>query len=77
MKTVVCDICGAEGAKIRKVARLFGKGANMLVVQNVPAAHCPTCGETYFTSDTLRTLDEVRKKGRANATPREIPVADF
>lgn len=48
--SLVCDICGKEGAKVRHVSRSYGKGDNLLVIENVPVISCPHCGESYLTA---------------------------
>ncbi len=52
---MVCDICGKEGARIRRVARSYGQGEKLLVIENVPVVSCPFCGERYLTAETLYT----------------------
>ena len=47
-----CQICGKNGARIRRVSETFGKGADLLVDENVPLVVCQSCGESYFTADT-------------------------
>ena len=32
---MVCDICGKNGARTRKVSRTYGKGKNLLVIENI------------------------------------------
>ncbi|MCX7000740.1 MAG: YgiT-type zinc finger protein, partial [Candidatus Sumerlaeota bacterium] len=31
-----CDICGKAGARMRRVSRSYGRGDNILVIENVP-----------------------------------------
>ena len=50
---MVCEVCGQEGARIRKVARTYGKGKNLLVIEKVPVVSCSQCGESYLTAETL------------------------
>ena len=33
---MVCDICGQEGARIRRVAETYGKGRDLVVIENIP-----------------------------------------
>jgi YgiT-type zinc finger domain-containing protein len=46
---MICDICGQEGARVRRVTRGYGKGENLLVMENVPVISYPYCGESYLT----------------------------
>ncbi len=50
---MVCDICGREGARIRRIARTYGKGKDLLVIENIPVVRCPHCRESYLTAETL------------------------
>jgi YgiT-type zinc finger domain-containing protein len=50
---MICDICGKHGAEIHYVARNYGKGANLLIIENVPVVSCPHCGESYLTAATV------------------------
>jgi len=74
---VICDLCGAEGVRIRKVSETLGKGPGLLVVDNVPLMVCPQCGEGYFTAATLHELERIRLHGANFATERAIKVAQF
>ena len=41
---MICDICGKDGAEIRYATRSYGKGANLLVIENIPVVTCPHWG---------------------------------
>jgi len=72
-----CDVCGKEGAIIRHVTRSYGKGANLLVVENVPLISCPHCGESYMTAATLHEIERIKRRRRTVATKRPVAVAVF
>lgn len=74
---MVCDICGQEGARIRKVTRTYGKGKNLLVIENVPVIVCPHCGESYLQADTLHELERIKQKRKRVARERQVAVATF
>jgi YgiT-type zinc finger domain-containing protein len=74
---MVCDICGKEGARIRRVTRSYGKGANLLVIENIPVVSCPHCGETYFTAETLHEIERIKLQRRSFATKRPVAVVNF
>ena len=74
---MVCDICGKEGARVRRTARTYGKGDDLLVIENVPVISCPHCGESYLTADTAHQLDRIRRHRRELAVSRPIPVAEY
>ena len=74
---MICDICGKEGARIRRVARSYGKGENLLVIENVPVVSCPHCGESYLTAETLHEIERIKLHRKSFAMPRQVAVADF
>jgi len=57
---MICDICGKEGAVIRRVTRSYGSGADLLVIENIPLVSCPQCGESYFTAETLHEIERIK-----------------
>jgi YgiT-type zinc finger domain-containing protein len=77
MNELVCDICGNEGARIRRVTRSYGKGNDLLVIENVPVISCPHCGESYLTAETLQELERIKLHRRSFAVERPVDVAEF
>lgn len=76
-RSITCDICGRRGAQIRSVTRSYGKGANLLVIENVPVVVCPHCGESYLTAETLHELERIKLHRRSLARPRQVAVASY
>ena len=58
---MTCDICGQEGVKLRKVTETYGKGRDLLVIEDIPMFSCPHCGESYFTAETLHEIEYIKK----------------
>ena len=58
--TMTCDICGHGEAQIRYMTRSYGKGATLLVIENVPVVVCLHCGESYLTAETLHELKRIK-----------------
>jgi len=75
--TMVCDACGKEGARVRKITETYGKGEDLLVIENVPMISCPNCGENYFTSDTLHEIERIKIHRGSFAKERTVKVAEF
>ena len=75
--SIVCEICGRSGAQIRRITRSYGKGANLLVIENVPVVVCPHCGESYLTAETLHEIERIKLHRRSFARPRNVAVASF
>jgi YgiT-type zinc finger domain-containing protein len=76
-REIVCDNCGQAHARIRKVPRTYGKGANLLVIENVPVVSCPQCGQSYLTADVLHEIERIKQCRSGRATERTVEVASF
>ena len=74
---MICAVCGKEGAVVRRVSRSYGKGKDLFVIENIPLASCPQCGESYFTAETLQELERIELHRQSFAVERSIPVAQF
>jgi len=74
---MVCDNCGKRGARIRRVARTYGRGKDLLVIDNVPIITCPHCGESYLEANTLHEIERIKLHKRSFAVNRSVPVATF
>jgi YgiT-type zinc finger domain-containing protein len=74
---VTCDVCGNDGARIRRVCRSYGKGQNLLVIENVPVVSCPHCGESYLTAQTLHEIERIKAERQSLAEKRTVAVAEF
>ena len=75
--TLTCDVCGKDGARIRYVARSYGKGKSLFVIENVPVVSCPHCGESYLTADTLHEIERIKLHRQSFASERPVLVAEF
>jgi len=67
-----CDICGKEGAKVKRLPRTYGKGKNLLLIENVPVVSCPNCGESYLTAETLHEIERLRVHQKSIASTRQV-----
>ncbi|MEK6776749.1 MAG: type II toxin-antitoxin system MqsA family antitoxin, partial [bacterium] len=56
---MICENCGNQGARIRRITRTYGKGKDILVVENVPVVTCPHCGESYLEAETLHEIERI------------------
>ena len=72
-----CAVCRQTGASVRRISRSYGKGANLLVIENVPIVSCPHCGESYLTADTLHEIERIKLHRKTFAEERCIGVATF
>ena len=74
---MVCEICGQKGAKVHRVARTYGQGKDILVIENVPVVSCPHCGESYLEAETLHEIERIKVHQKSFAVKRLVPVAHF
>ncbi len=72
-----CELCGEKSARVRRITRSYGKGDNLLVIENIPIVSCPACGESYFTADTLHELERIKLHRKDFADQRRVLVAGF
>lgn len=76
-KKNICDFCGADQAKIKYITRSYGKGTNLLIIENVPTVICQHCGESYLTAETLHEIARIKLHRKSFAKPRQVAVAEF
>jgi YgiT-type zinc finger domain-containing protein len=74
---LVCENCERSGARVIHVSRSYGKGSDLLVIENVPVISCPHCGENYLTAATLHSIDEIKRNRSKIAAKRPVSVALF
>ena len=77
VNALVCDVCGKGGAQVRHVTRTYGRGARLLVIENVPLVSCPHCGESYMTAATLHEIERIKRQPARSASKRPVAVAVF
>jgi len=74
---MICDICGRKGARVRKVTEAYGKGKDLLIIENIPMVSCPNCGESYFTADTLHEIERIKLHRGSFSAEKAVEVASF
>jgi len=72
-----CSLCGEQTARLVKRPQIVGKGATLMIVENVPMYLCRNCGHTYFTAEVARMLDQFRLNPNLCTETRAIPIAEF
>ena len=72
-----CDVCGENNAQIKRVTRSYGKGADLLIIENVPVVVCQHCGESYLTAETLHEIARIKLHRKSFAEQRSVAVAEF
>jgi YgiT-type zinc finger domain-containing protein len=74
---MICELCGKEGSRVRKVTRTYGKGKDMFVLEDIPIITCPNCGESYLEAKTLHEIERIKLHKRSLARVRQVPIARF
>lgn len=59
------------------MTRSYGKGKGLLVIEGIPMWSCPSCGESYFTAQTMHELERIKALRKSVAKERNVPVAVF
>ena len=77
LNTTTCDICGYPNARIRQITRTYGKGQDLLVIENVPVVNCPQCETSYLTAETLKKIDLIRRDPLSCTVERPVAVTSF
>jgi len=72
-----CQVCGKNTASIRKATKSFGRGHNLVVIEDIPVLTCTACHESYITADTAREIDRIRKNRITRGKARRVLVASF
>ena len=71
-----CYLCGGSTAKKRVTAENWW-GEELVLVQDVPAWVCETCGEAYFEADVCLELDRLRESPPPTLKTLQVPVYGF
>jgi len=74
---MICDLCGKEGARVRRMAKTYGKGKDLFLIENVPVISCPNCGESYLTATTLHEIERLKLHRKSLAEERAVDVVRF
>jgi len=74
---MICEICGKQGAHVRKVAKTYGKGKDLLVIESIPVVSCPHCGESYLTAETLHEIERLKLHRKSFAVERPVEIVSF
>lgn len=72
-----CAHCGSQSVQIKHVTRSFGKATALLVIESIPMWFCPSCGESYFSAQTLHEIERIKALRKSVAVSRQVPVAAF
>lgn len=69
---ILCDNCGAKAARVVKRPQVLGRGAKMILVDNLPIISCKNCSKNYMTSETIHHLNKVLMKQKKEKSERKV-----
>ena len=72
-----CAHCASPSLQLKHVTRSFGKGAALLVIEAVPLWSRPSCGESYFSAQTMHEIERIKALRKSVAVNRSVAVAAF
>jgi len=72
-----CDNCGKAGVIEKRITRIYGRGQNALVIENVPVIVCPQCGASYLEAKTLHEIERIKLHRKSFAKQKLMDVAAF
>jgi YgiT-type zinc finger domain-containing protein len=75
--TIICEYCNKKAARRISLNHTFGKGTELLVVENVETVVCDNCGQSYVEGKALNTLNEILTSPERYSRPKKVAVADF
>ena len=73
----LCAHCGSPSVQLKHVTRSFGTGSALLVIEAIPMWSCPSCGESYFSAQTMHEIERIKALRKSVAVTRPVPVAAF
>jgi YgiT-type zinc finger domain-containing protein len=76
-RLMICNICGKEGVKFRKITEAYSKGKDLFIIEDIPMISCPNCGESYFTAETLHEIERIKLHRKSFSERRSVEVAPF
>jgi len=70
----LCAFCGQLGVKTVYKDKLFGKGEQAVVIENLPLNQCTVCGESYYEPETSQLIDQILGHPEKQSVIRQVNV---
>ncbi|MGH9755042.1 MAG: YgiT-type zinc finger protein [Blastocatellia bacterium] len=67
----ICDLCDKPGVEDVRLTKFY----QGVLIENLPAKHCPNCHEDYFDVKTVRLMERIAKNPERYAKMLKRPVA--
>ena len=72
-----CEVCGIGKRKEKLIRYSLMMDDKLVIVENVPASVCESCGETAIAPDVLERLQEMIWHSPTPVKVLEAPVYEF
>ncbi|MGJ8561632.1 MAG: type II toxin-antitoxin system MqsA family antitoxin [Litorimonas sp.] len=79
-EALLCKRCELGELQTKRIETAFWRNGGLMVIRNIPAMVCPTCGEEYVADQTALGLDRMRGNGFASHSVSErmiVPVFEY
>jgi len=71
--SATCPVCESADTRVDRVRSAFWHNDRLVVIEDVPALVCNTCGEQFYDDAAVRIIDRMR----ANGFPQEDAVREL
>jgi YgiT-type zinc finger domain-containing protein len=72
-----CVFCGAYKVVTIYRDKLFGAGANAVIIENLPILRCEACGESRYDPEVSELIDEIIAHPEKHAVKRAVNIASL
>ncbi|WP_417728785.1 type II toxin-antitoxin system MqsA family antitoxin [Roseovarius sp.] len=76
----LCGKCKLGELQHKRIETAFWRNGGLVVIRNIPAMVCPTCGEEYVGNETAVGLDRMHGNGftsHATSDQMIVPVFEY
>ncbi len=74
---MICKNCGKPSAYHNTITRTYGKGDDLLVIEDVPVISCRNCGIDLISAETFHALNQLRNSAEVRAAKRLVAVVGY
>ncbi len=74
---MICKNCGKPTAYNSTITRTYGKGDDLLVIEDVPVISCRNCGIDLISAETFHALNKLRASVEVRAAKRLVVVVGY
>ena len=71
-----CEYCNGK-VSAKKVTVHYRHRGKLVVIENVPARVCRSCGERYYDAVTVEKMETIARQKRAPRRAVLVPIRDF